>query len=232
MLSPSTPTCTLARVTATTRPYHHGNLRPALLSAAERALAGGRRAVAARARAGGRRQPRGAAAALRRQAGAARRARAGRLRAAGRARWRGARRRGPAFARGWARSRATYVRFATEHAALLELMYAGKHRPAPTRCARRPTARSPAPLALIAEGQAAGEIVGGDRERAGHGRLGRRSTGSPRWPTAACSATRRSSRSSTRPWRGCSKACARASAARTTRPPRGRGRRRGCARRW
>ena len=42
----------------TARPYHHGNLRPALLDAAERALAARRRAVAARARARDRRQPR------------------------------------------------------------------------------------------------------------------------------------------------------------------------------
>src|SRR5215210_7221004 len=41
MLSPSTPICTLPRVTATARPYHHGNLRPALLAAAERTLARG-----------------------------------------------------------------------------------------------------------------------------------------------------------------------------------------------
>src|SRR6187397_898095 len=41
MLSPSTPVDTLPAVTATARPYHHGNLRPALLAAAERALARG-----------------------------------------------------------------------------------------------------------------------------------------------------------------------------------------------
>jgi hypothetical protein len=54
----------------------------------------------------------------------------------------------------------TYVRFATRHAALLELMYAGKHR----SDAMRETADRAfaAPLALIEEGQAAGDIVGGD----------------------------------------------------------------------
>src|SRR3954469_1482671 len=41
MLSPSTRDDTLPPVTATTRPYHHGNLRPTLLAAAERALARG-----------------------------------------------------------------------------------------------------------------------------------------------------------------------------------------------
>src|SRR3954471_9127100 len=42
MLSASTPMCTLIAVmTVSSRPYHHGNLRPALLSAAERALARG-----------------------------------------------------------------------------------------------------------------------------------------------------------------------------------------------
>ena len=82
MLSTSTSTATIWRVTVTARPYHHGNLRAALLEQAERTLAeGGRRSVAARARARGRRQPRRAAPPLRRQAGAARRAGRGRLRA-------------------------------------------------------------------------------------------------------------------------------------------------------
>src|SRR5919107_3634135 len=42
MLSASTPACTLSSAMAVTaRPYHHGNLRAALLEAAERALARG-----------------------------------------------------------------------------------------------------------------------------------------------------------------------------------------------
>src|SRR5918995_4141085 len=41
MLPASTRPVRLAPVTATARPYHHGSLRPALLTAAERALARG-----------------------------------------------------------------------------------------------------------------------------------------------------------------------------------------------
>ena len=61
-----------------------------------------------------------------------------------------------------------YVRFATEHAALLELMFAGKHRPGADRSLRVAADRAfEAPLALIAEGQAGGEIVAGDPEGVG-----------------------------------------------------------------
>src|SRR3954471_17165737 len=42
MMSASTLACTLCRrMAVSARPYHHGNLRPALLEAAERALARG-----------------------------------------------------------------------------------------------------------------------------------------------------------------------------------------------
>ena len=59
-----------------------------------------------------------------------------------------------------------YVRFATEHAALLELMFAGKHRPGAADSLRQAADRAfEAPLALIGEGQAAGQVVAGDPER-------------------------------------------------------------------
>ena len=59
------------------------------------------------------------------------------------------------------------MRFATEHAALLELMYAGKHRDG-AGAVREAADRSFAvPLALIEEGQAAGEVIPGDPERVG-----------------------------------------------------------------
>jgi AcrR family transcriptional regulator len=59
-----------------------------------------------------------------------------------------------------------YVAFATRHAALLELMYAGKHRPGAAASLRAAADRAfEAPLALIAEGQAAGEVVPGDPDR-------------------------------------------------------------------
>ncbi|MFD0899584.1 TetR/AcrR family transcriptional regulator [Actinomadura sediminis] len=60
-----------------------------------------------------------------------------------------------------------YVRFATENAALLELMYAGKHRPGATRIAE--AARAPFELlsGLIDQGQEEGALQAGDPERIG-----------------------------------------------------------------
>ncbi|OLT30577.1 hypothetical protein BJF79_38550 [Actinomadura sp. CNU-125] len=60
-----------------------------------------------------------------------------------------------------------YIRFATENAALLELMYAGKHRPGATRLVE--AARAPFGLmsGLIAEGQEQGTLRAGDPERVG-----------------------------------------------------------------
>ena len=59
-----------------------------------------------------------------------------------------------------------YVAFATRHAALLELMFAGKHRPGAADSLRTAADRAfEAPLALFAEAQAAGEVVPGDTER-------------------------------------------------------------------
>ena len=60
-----------------------------------------------------------------------------------------------------------YIRFATEEAALLELMFTGKHRPGADRVV---AAAGPAFTLmddLIAQGQAAGELAAGDRERVG-----------------------------------------------------------------
>ncbi len=153
---------------ASTRPYHHGNLRSELLVHAERALAeGGIRDLSLRE--------------LARQAGVSHAAprrhfpdkqalldalaedgfeRLGReletaMDAAG-----------DAFD---ARLRAfahAYVRFATEHAALLELMFAVKHSPDAGEGSRAASERAfAAPLALVAKAQADGQIVGGDPER-------------------------------------------------------------------
>jgi AcrR family transcriptional regulator len=59
-----------------------------------------------------------------------------------------------------------YVRFATRDAALLELMFAGKGRPDAADSLRAAADGAfAAPLALIAEGQAAGVVVPGDTER-------------------------------------------------------------------
>lgn len=58
-----------------------------------------------------------------------------------------------------------YVRFATGRAALLELMFAGKHRPGADAVRSAGERAFAAPIALIADGQAAGEVVPGDPER-------------------------------------------------------------------
>jgi AcrR family transcriptional regulator len=56
-----------------------------------------------------------------------------------------------------------YVSFATDRAALLELMFAGKHRPGATASLREAADRAfAAPLDLIREGQAQGDVVDGD----------------------------------------------------------------------
>lgn len=56
----------------------------------------------------------------------------------------------------------TYLKFATGHPALLELMFAIKHREVPSTCSRPANRLSSAPIALFEEGQRNGEIVAGD----------------------------------------------------------------------
>jgi AcrR family transcriptional regulator len=153
---------------AATRPYHHGNLRSELLMHAERTLAdGGIRELSLRE--------------LARQAGVSHAAprrhfpdkqalldalaedgfeRLGReLAEAMDAAGDGFDPRLRSFAH-------AYVRFATEHAALLELMFAVKHDPDAGEGLRQASERAfAAPLALVAQGQAQGEIVAGDPER-------------------------------------------------------------------
>ena len=127
----------------TPRPYHHGNLRAALLESAEQTLdEGGELSLRELARQVGvshaapRRHFAGKQALLDALAEDGFERLGNDLRSALAAA-------GPSFdARLLAFGRA-YVRFATEHAALLELMFAGKHRPAPpTASARPPTAPS------------------------------------------------------------------------------------------
>ena len=60
----------------------------------------------------------------------------------------------------------TYVRFATEHAALLELMFAGKHHPDVSDALRSASDRAfAASLAIFTTAQHADEIVEGDVEK-------------------------------------------------------------------
>jgi AcrR family transcriptional regulator len=152
---------------ATTRSYHHGNLRAALLESAERTLA--RRGVSELSLRELAREV-GVSHAAPRRHFADKQAlldalaedgfeRIGReldeaMAAAGDS----LREQLGAFA-------ITYVRFATEHAALLELMFAGKYRDERLReASNRAFAR---PLALFATAQAAGQVVPGDPERVG-----------------------------------------------------------------
>lgn len=59
-----------------------------------------------------------------------------------------------------------YLRFATENAALLAVMFARRHSPAATEAMTQAVDRAfAAPVALIAEAQARGEVVAGDPRR-------------------------------------------------------------------
>src|SRR5829696_9641836 len=169
MLSPSTRRARLPAVTATARPYHHGSLRPALLEAAERALErGGIQALSLRELA----REIGVSHAAPRRHFAGKQALLDALAEDGFERLgtelRGALADADGFdARLLAFARA-YVQFATEHAALLELMFAGKHRPGAAPSLRAAADRAfETPLALIVEGQAGGDVAPGDPERVG-----------------------------------------------------------------
>lgn len=60
-----------------------------------------------------------------------------------------------------------YISFATEHAALLELMFAGKQRAGADRVRETADRAYAAPLEVIAEAQAGGELPPGDPARVG-----------------------------------------------------------------
>ncbi len=150
--------------TTATRPYHHGNLRSALLERAERTLSeGGLRELSLRQLA----REVGVSHAAPRRHFADKQAlldalaeegfeRLGRELAEASEGPGGFHDRFAALAR-------AYVRFATRHAALLEEMFAGKHRPGASESLRDAGSRAfAAPVALIAEAQEAGEVVPGD----------------------------------------------------------------------
>ena len=143
-----------------TATYHHGNLRAALLGAAESALAeGGDLSLRALAR------EVGVSHAAPRRHFADKQALMDALAEDGFVRLGASLREASededfeacllAFAR-------AYVTFAVEHAALLDLMWAGKHRSDAVRAASEQAFR--APMARIVAAQRAGEVVGGDFE--------------------------------------------------------------------
>jgi len=168
MLAASTPTGTLHPVTTAARPYHHGNLREALLRAGERALeAGGAENLSLRE--------------LAREVGVSH--------AAPRRHFPDRQALLDALAlSGWERLGATleaavlaagddfdarllglaraYVDVATRHPALVALMFATKHQAgaSPALAAAGERALAPA-LAAVADGQAAGAVVPGDPEQ-------------------------------------------------------------------
>ena len=153
---------------ATSRPYHHGNLRAELLDHAERALErGGTNALSLRELA----REAGVSHAAPRRHFADRQALLDALAEAGFERL-GAALAGAVagapedFAERLIAVARVYVAFATEHAALLELMFAAKHGSGDASELREAGTRAfAAPLALVAEGQRTGDIVGGDLER-------------------------------------------------------------------
>jgi AcrR family transcriptional regulator len=156
-----------ALVTAT-RPYHHGNLREALLREGERALeSGGAQRLSLREVARGV----GVSHAAPRRHFADRQALLDALAQSGFERL-GTRMAtaiadaGPGADERFASLARAYVGFATEHPALTELMFAVKHQPDATTELRAAAEQAfEAPMALVTEGQAAGEIVPGDPER-------------------------------------------------------------------
>jgi AcrR family transcriptional regulator len=153
--------------TATSRPYHHGNLRSVLLAHAERALSergAGELSLRELAREAG------VSHAAPRRHFADKRALLDALALDGFERLREEieaaidsagkpfKKRLTAFAR-------TYVGFATQHAALLELMFAGKQRAGADKLREASEATFAIPLGVIAEGQETGEVAGGETEK-------------------------------------------------------------------
>jgi AcrR family transcriptional regulator len=156
-------------VTATARPYHHGSLRPALLEAAERALdRGGVQALSLRELA----REIGVSHAAPRRHFADKQALLDALAEDGFERLGHAMTAAVDAAGDHLEPRLkalarTYVRFATDHAPLLDLMYAGKHRPGAERLRESADRAFEAPLRLITEAAAKGEIVASDALQVG-----------------------------------------------------------------
>jgi AcrR family transcriptional regulator len=150
------------------RPYHHGNLREELLREGERALAAsGVQGLSLRELA----RAVGVSHAAPRRHFADRQALLDALAESGFEQLGAALAgavvtAGPDFEARLAGLARAYVRFAREHAALLELMFAAKHEVGAPPSLRAAGERAFVPaLAVVAEGQAAGAAVAGDPER-------------------------------------------------------------------
>lgn len=151
------------------RPFHHGNLRAALLDAAGRALRErGADQLSLRDLA----REVGVSHAAPRRHFADRQALLDALAEDGFARLDGALRAALAdtdddFSAHMRAAVTAYIRFATENAALLELMYTSKHRPGATRIAKAAEAPFGLMNQLIVQGQRQGALQGGPSERIG-----------------------------------------------------------------
>jgi AcrR family transcriptional regulator len=165
MMSMSTLSATLALVT--TRPYHHGNLRAALLEQAELTLSErGAQALSLRQLA----REIGVSHAAPRRHFPDRQALLDALAEDGFDRLGDALARavqcaGAAFGARLHALGQAYISFATRHAALLELMFAGKQRPGADSVRESGDRAFATPLAVIVEAQAAGELQAGDPGR-------------------------------------------------------------------
>lgn len=160
--------CKVLGMKAAPRPYHHGNLREALLRAAESALeTGGVQSITLRELS----RELGVSHTSPRRHFADKQALLDALALRGFERFdealgRAARLRGQDFKSRLTRLARAYVSFALKHSALLGLMFEAKHRPdAPAELLEASEKAFAHARATFSEGQAAGEVVAGDPAR-------------------------------------------------------------------
>ncbi len=166
--APSDTACRLPTVRAPLRPYHHGNLREALLEAAERTLAAGGAGSLTLRELG---RDLGVSHTSPRRHFADKQALLDALALRGFERLgaitaRAAKNRGEDFCTRLTRLARAYAGFALKHPALFALMFEAKHRPGvPAELLAASEKTFALPLAVFAQGQAAGEVVAGDPAR-------------------------------------------------------------------
>jgi AcrR family transcriptional regulator len=158
-------TCKVLKVKASPRPYHHGNLREALLKAAEKALeSGGAQSISLRELS----RELGVSHTSPRRHFADKQALSDALALRGFERFdealgRAAKQGGTDFKGRLTKLARAYVGFALKHPALLSLMFEAKHRPdAPRELLEASEKAFGHARTTFTEGQAAGEVVQGD----------------------------------------------------------------------
>ncbi len=157
--------CTVLKMRASSRPYHHGNLREALLKAAEKALeTGGAKSISLRELS----RELGVSHTSPRRHFADKQALLDALALRGFERFdeilgRAARQGGPDFKGRMTKLARAYVGFALKHPALLNQMFEAKHRPdAPRELLEASERAFGHAHTAFTDGQAAGEVVAGD----------------------------------------------------------------------